>query len=72
MFPCSILLRAAIKASDRGAGVKRASRHSPVLIQQGDHISDSLSVGFVGVELVAELNTIATASQKPEWLRACC
>jgi hypothetical protein len=38
-----------------------ASSQPAVLIQQGDHISDSLGVGFAGVELVAELNTIASS-----------
>ena len=40
---------------------RETSSQPAVLIQQGDHISDSLGVGFVGVELVAELNTIASS-----------
>ena len=40
---------------------RSASSQPAVLIQQGDHISDSPGVGFVGVELVAELNTIASS-----------
>jgi hypothetical protein len=50
----------------------RASSQPAVLIQQGDHIPDSLGVYCIGVESVAELNTIAPAPQKPKWLRACC
>ena len=42
-------------------GGRWGSGHSAVLIQQGDQVSDSLGVGFVGVELVAELNTIASS-----------
>ncbi len=43
-------------------GLRSAASSQPaVLIQQGDHISDSLGIGFVGVELVAELNTIASS-----------
>jgi len=30
-----------------------------VLLQQGNHISDSLGIGLVGFELVAELHKIA-------------
>ena len=41
-------------------GFCRASSSKPaVLLQQGNHISDSLGVGFAGVELVAELDKIA-------------
>ena len=35
------------------------SSKSAVLLEQGDHISDSLGVGFAGLELVAELHEIA-------------
>jgi hypothetical protein len=38
-----------------------ASSHSPVLLQQRDHISDSPGVAFGGVELVSELNKIASS-----------
>jgi len=39
----------------------QGSSQPAALIQKGDHISDSLGIGFVGVELVAELNTIASS-----------
>jgi len=37
------------------------SSQPAVLIQQGNHISDSLGIDFGGVELVAELNTTASS-----------
>ena len=49
-----------------------SSCHSPVLLQQRDPISDSPGMAFGGVALVAVLNKMATAPQKPKWLRACC
>jgi hypothetical protein len=49
-----------------------SSCHSPVLLQQRDPISDSPGMAFGGVELVAGLGKVATAPQKPKWLRACC
>ena len=49
-----------------------SSCHSPVLLQQRNPISDSPGMAFGGVALVAVLNKMATAPQKPKWLRACC
>jgi len=49
-----------------------ASCHSPVLLKQRNHVSDSPGIAFGGVELMSELNEIATAPQKPKWLRVCC
>ena len=47
---------------DEAIHQRRAASSQPaVLIQQGDHIPDSLGVYCVGVELVAELNTIASS-----------
>ncbi len=40
------------------AGDSRSSK-PPVFLQQGNHISDSLGIGLVGFELVAELHKIA-------------
>ena len=42
-----------------GALLRRASSKAAALLQQGDHISDSLGVGLVGFELVEELHKIA-------------
>jgi hypothetical protein len=35
------------------------SSQSAVLLPQGDHISGSLGVGFVGPEMVSKLDTVA-------------
>jgi hypothetical protein len=41
------------------AQIARPANQSAVLLEQGDQISDSLGVGFVGLELVPELDEIA-------------
>jgi hypothetical protein len=44
---------------ERISGLPPPSSKPGVFLQQGDHISDSLGVGFIGLELVAELDEIA-------------
>jgi len=60
-------LRDAIGLS--AAAGQESSSHSWVLLQQRNPISDSPGMAFEGVALVPELNKIATAPQKPKWLR---
>jgi hypothetical protein len=43
-----------------------------LLEQEADQPSEPLGVFWGEIELVLELNKIATAPQKPKWLRACC
>ena len=48
-----------VKPAEDAHSVDTPSRKPAVFLQQGNYISDSLGVGLVGFELVAELHKIA-------------